>query len=418
MNRLKFVLESRGIWNSAERLRQVVSRFGPTASRMERRLAAYSDIVAAHGSRPTLPITARVMDRNPAVARRLLDRGAELCVHALVHNDLSRLAPEEQDRQIKAACALFQKHGIAYSGFRSPYLKYNKATLNVVEAAGFDYDSNLPFYWNPRGSLSGLGPREKDGLDRGLAFYSPSTRATDRSLPRLIGKLVEIPVSLPDDEILLDRMNLPPESVRQTWLEMLELASREGDLLTLQLHPERLEILNSALESLLDSAASLGTVWLATLGEISKWWRSRVSANLAVTPVGAGEYVINGSRTDSEMSVYEPSSGRRVGLAPGGRVTAARKPLIGLDPKTDPSFAIKIREMGYFFEYARDRAAYPLFFDATNLPSGSLEEAIRKCDSPLVKESVWPGPHKSALSVTGDIDCLTLGDFLRRTWEG
>ena len=42
-------------------------------------------------------------------------------------------------------------------------------------------------------------------------------------------------------------------------------------------------------------------------------------------------------------------------------------------------------------------------------------EAIRY---PLVVQKTWPYPFRAAMAVTGDIDCLTLGDFLRRFREG
>ena len=418
MNRIRFVLESRGVWNSVERLRQVASRFGLTASRMERRLLSYQEILAAHGSHPSLPITARVMARNPDVARRLLDKGVELCVHGLVHNDLSRLSAGDQAGQIDRACGLFRKHGIPYSGFRSPYLKYNKDTLRAVEAAGFDYDSNLPFYWDPSDSLSNLGPGEKDGLERGLAFYQPATRTTDRSLPRLVGKLVEIPVSLPDDEILLDRMNLDPPSVGRTWLEMLDSAARQGEMLTLQLHPERVEILGGALSALLDTAVSRKDIWLATLAEVARWWRGRAGSDISVTAAGGDQYAVARSGAASDLFVVEPSSKRASLLSPGRNIVAPRKPLIGLHPETGPALRIKVREAGYFFEDAADSSAYPVFFGPADVPDDRFKGELERCNLPLVRENIWPSSYRAAVCVSGDIDCLTLGDFARRAWEG
>jgi peptidoglycan/xylan/chitin deacetylase (PgdA/CDA1 family) len=311
MNRLRFVIDSRGWVNAVARAGQVWTRFGITAGRMQERLRAFSGIVAEYGVRPSFPITAAVLDRNPQVAHMLSGLGVELCVHGLVHNDLSELDPAEQVRQIDQAAGIFRKHGIGFAGFRSPYLKYNGATLKAVENAGFEYDSNLPFYWGPAEGLEHLSPRQAEGLDRGLRFYNPVSRPEERSLPRHVGGLVEIPVSLPDDEILLDRMGLPAEAIAGVWRRMAAMALERGELLTLQLHPERVFLLEPCLRAVLDFAVSTRAFWMTTLAEIARWWRQREG---------------------------------------GG--------------------------------------------------------------------STWPEPYRAALAVTGDIDCLTLGDFVRRFREG
>ena len=46
------------------------------------------------------------------------------------------------------------------------------------------------------------------------------------------------------------------------------------------------------------------------------------------------------------------------------------------------------------------------------------EAGIARCPNPLLADTRWPRPFTAALAVTGDIDCLTLGDFLRRFKEG
>ena len=184
MNRLKFVLSSRGLKNTLDRTWQVATRFGVGAGRMETRLMAYRDLVAEYGGQPSLPITAAVMDRNPEVARRLTERGVELCVHGLIHTDMARLSAETQEEHIRKAVELFAEHRVDACGFRSPYLKCNADTLEAVEKLGFEYDSNLPFYWEPVDSLRGLSAQEADGLRRGLEFYKPVKYPLERSLPR------------------------------------------------------------------------------------------------------------------------------------------------------------------------------------------------------------------------------------------
>lgn len=418
MNRLKFVLSSRGLKNTVERTRQVASRFGIAADRMERRLLAYRDLLAEYGGQPSLPITAAVMDRNPQVARRLVDGGVELCVHGLIHTDMARLSADTQEAHIRRAVGLFAKHGIEACGFRSPYLKYNAATLEAVERLGFEYDSNLPFYWEPVESLRGLSPEEADGLRRGLRFYDPVKYPSERSLPRYVGGIVEIPVSLPDDEILLDRMGLPVARIGDIWMEMAGRALERQEMLIVQLHPERILHLEEALRRVLRFANEGGGFWIATMREIARWWADRVGAGVEVTSPGGDIYrVTPAGPARLGLKVVEPLTGVSRVLGPEAEVRSRRRPVIGIDGNTSSNFRRNIRELGYFYDITTDKDSVSLFIDR-EADVGELETIIGRCPNPLLADTRWPAPYKAAMAVTGDIDCLTLGDFLRRFKEG
>ncbi len=418
MNRLRFVLSSRGLKNTVARTWQVATRFGMTADRMERRLLTYRDVVAEYGGHPSLPITATVMDRNPQVARKLVEGGVELCVHGLIHTDMARLPPEIQEEHIRRAVGLFAEHGIDARGFRSPYLKYNAATLEAVEKLGFEYDSNLPFYWEPAESLQGLSRQRADGLMRGLRFYNPVKYPSERSLPRYIGGIVEIPVSLPDDEILLDRMGLPIAQIGDVWTEMAGQALERGEMLIVQLHPERILHLEAALRRVLQFAHEGGAFWIASLWEIACWWAERVGAGVDLTPLGRGAYRARASGPAGlGLKVVEPLSGVGRALGPEEEVRSSCRPLVGISRKVSSALRRTIREMGYFYDITADRDSVSLYVDR-DIEVAELEASIGRCPNPLLADTRWPGPFTAALAVTGDIDCLTLGDFLRRFKEG
>lgn len=418
MNRLGFVLSSRGLRNSFERAGQVASRFGITAGRMDARLHSFADIVERYDVRPSLPITAAVLDRNPQVAKRLQDRGVELCVHSFVHNDLSQLSAAEQVRQIGRAIDLFNRHGIRFRGFRSPYLKYNQATLEAVEQAGFEYDSNLPFYWAPPGFASSLSAGEQDGLRRGLDFYKPVEFPAERSLPRLTGGLIEIPVSLPDDEILLDRVGMDPARIGDIWIEMARMALDRGELFTVQLHPERLTILRDALCRTLDFARGSGDFWLATLSEISDWWKRRAAAAFSVTSAGRDLYGIDltgSGRDDMALYLVRPG-GQQDPLEQGQTVASSTRPLLGVGPETSGNFRQYLINEGYLFDITDDGRTHSLWIQH-DITRHDLEEIPARVGGPLIRVGRWPRPFRAAMAITGDIDCLTLGDFLRRFRE-
>ena len=418
MNRLGFVLSSRGLRNSFARAGQVASRFGITAARMDGRLQAFADALEQYGANPSLPITAAVLDRNPRVAKRLQERGVELCVHSFVHNDLSQLPAAEQARQIGRAIDLFNRHGISFRGFRSPYLKYNQATLKAVERAGFEYDSNLPFYWAPPEFAGKLTAGEQDGLRRGLDFYKPVEFPAERSVPRLIGGLVEIPVSLPDDEILLDRVGMDAARIGDVWLEMARMALKRGELFTVQLHPERLTILRDALCRTLDFARTSGDFWIATLAEISAWWKRRATVGLNLTSAGHDLYGIDltgSAGQDLVLKVIEPG-GQQRGLEPGQTVASGVRPVIGVGPGTSHDFRQYLRNEGYLFEITEDKQDYAAFI-SHDIEVQTLERTLAGAGGPLIRLERWPRPFRAAMAITGDIDCLTLGDFLRRFRE-
>jgi peptidoglycan/xylan/chitin deacetylase (PgdA/CDA1 family) len=358
-----------------------------------------------------------VLDRNPAVAKRLVKKGVELPVHGLIHTDMALLTPAAQLSHIEQAAAIFEKHGMELRGFRSPYLRYNQATLDALEEMGFTYDSNIAFYWEPAQSLSDLSPEEADGLARGLRFYRPATRKTDRSLPRFVGRLVEIPVSLPDDEILLDRMGLKAESIGNVWNEMGHMALERGELLTIQIHPERAEILEGSLRRVLDLSRREGCFWVATLAEIDSWWRARTGLTVQIEGAGDGGFLIrNPVPSKMELVARIPARGVEETVPDGAVVDCKRRPLIGLSPKTSESLKLAIRDLGYFFEISEDRTSYALYFDVLT-HRATAADSIANCSHPLICDSLWPRPYRAALAITGDIDCLTLGDFIRRFLE-
>ncbi len=414
MNRIGFVISSRGIRNSIERSLQIMGRFGITASKMQQRLRRYVQLVQEFGTTPSLPLTAMVLDRNPRVARMIKGMGAELCIHGLIHNDLSKLPAEHQYRHISEAMDIFRRHGIGFEGFRCPYLRHNSDTLRVVSDLGFKYDSSCCFYWEPAEALGELTDLQGEGLTMGLRFYNPLRYPQSRSLPWLINGLVEIPVSLPDDEILLDRMHLSPEKVGEIWKSMLTMAIERGEALILQLHPERFDILRQELHDVL-ALATQSSVWLASLRELASWWTRRmaVSAKIEGSPA-TGWRVLPSSERDIDLYLEVPEKGEKIMVS--SEVYFRSRPLIGVDPGMPHDIKQKIKEMGYLIEIRNDSKDMALWF-GSQVTLSEIEASISHCNHPILRAWHWPKGYRAACAVTGDIDCLTLGDFIRRFTE-
>jgi peptidoglycan/xylan/chitin deacetylase (PgdA/CDA1 family) len=80
----------------------------------------------------------------PDSIEAILAGGHELACHGWYHEDFSELPPDEQ-RTILARSmeAVGRASGVAPGGHRAPYWALGPATLELVEAAGFVYDSSL-----------------------------------------------------------------------------------------------------------------------------------------------------------------------------------------------------------------------------------------------------------------------------------
>ena len=67
--------------------------------------------------------------------------------------------------------------------------------------------------------------------------------------------------------------------MESTWLRILSETYHLGELFTIQLHPERIELCAKALSGILSEARALvPAVWLARMDEVAAWWRARAAA--------------------------------------------------------------------------------------------------------------------------------------------
>ena len=417
MSIMKFVLDSRGPANLTKRTFQILTRFGVKPDRMGSRFERFMDLLDKYDCRPTFPITALPMSRNPRFAHRLLERGAELAVHAWSHIDLSQLSLEEQSDHMGKAIHLFRQCGVPFTGFRAPYLHWNEDTMKVVEQYRFRYDSNEIVMWSVLDE-SKLTEKQKDGLAKGRNFYQPHVAETRSVLPFRRRGFIEIPVSLPDDEILLDRMYMhDADFLGQVWHRILDRTYERGEIFTVQLHPERIDFFTDALGGLLGECRSRKPgVWIATLDEVARWWIEKAQ--------NSAEFVRDGNGFRASVTackgatVYLRENGQERVVQPGEfQIDGERRPTVGVAPDSDQAATDALQDRGYVVEVgSADEFAVHLgtaaMHDYENLEE--MLSQINACRGPLLRFGTWPHGNRSALAVTGDIDALTLWDFVSR----
>jgi len=211
----------------------------------------------------TFPVTAKVLERHKELTGSL--DGMEVAAHGLRQRETTSLETSVQVRAMKDAIGIFRSLELEVTGFRAPYLRWSDSMLEAVAGAGFLYDGSIPAGWSCGRAFDSLA-----GMAAALESYG--IRGTAETLPTMRGKIVEMPVALPDDEILIDRLGITnPGQLSKALTAMTDAAIRSGGHLVLQLHPERFSFFEQALDEAIKGALGKGA-WIAPLRDVATWW--------------------------------------------------------------------------------------------------------------------------------------------------
>jgi hypothetical protein len=419
---LTVAAKGKGAVNLARRVATIGSHYGLGPRRMDRRLASILEIVERHGCRATLPITAAAVQRNPRVVARYAERGIEFAMHGLRHVDHRALGAVEQIEQFGIARRIFDASGIRVVGFRAPYLRCNDATLHALRENGFQYDSTQAIDWPVAPGIV------TDGYRRALTFYDARPALEHASLPWMEDGIVRIPCSIPDDEAAVDRLRLSsPRSIAELWLDVFRATHARGELFTLAVHPERIERCGPAIAAVLEEArTAVPEVWIARLDEIARWWRRRAETEVAVRP-GEDGWLRVDIRGPEGMVVFghgvEIPGAQVIGDGavrvdrPRFDVRTGVRPLIALHPTSPDRLQVFLREQGFLVEVADSPTGYTRFLHRERFTAQDelpLLQELQAGQTPLLQLGRWPGGLRSALSVTGDVDALTIWDYASR----
>jgi len=423
---------SRGVRPTFGRIANILYRFGLTSRKMEDKLNKYIGMTEKFNCFPTFAVTAVTLKRHPGLMNDLSERGVELAVHGYVHAD-HRLIPLERQRiHLRRAADAFETYGIPFKGFRAPYLRTNGSTLEALIELQFAYDSSQTIQW-PVIEESKYAGRRLVEYNRLRDFYKPCDAATYLSLPRSINGLLEIPVSIPDDEALVERLGITDEQeITQIWRAMLERTHASGELLVLQLHPERIQSCAGALGAVLEmSRKAKPPVWIAKLGEIAEWWKQRDKFNFEINNEGNGQWRVRANCSDKGTVLMKncKADAPSTDWADGYTSVDARDfilesrvcPRIGVSPNSSEEAIRFLKGEGFVVEVGAQPESCGIYLG--NLKSFNqsderqISEAIRRSNAPLIRYWRWGEKAKSALAITGDIDAITLVDFVMRLVE-
>ena len=191
------------------------------------------ELLAREGIASTWFVPGHTLTTFPESTRAILDGGHEIGTHGWYHEDLAELVRDAQREVIeRSRDAVAEVAGAPPRGFRAPYWSLGDETLELVEAAGYRYDSSL--------MAGDVRPyRVRRGDRHSMVEGTKWGRETD---------LLEVPISWvlddwphfePNPSTGRDGLSAPSK-VLEIWTGELRWAweHEPGGLLTITMHPE------------------------------------------------------------------------------------------------------------------------------------------------------------------------------------
>jgi peptidoglycan/xylan/chitin deacetylase (PgdA/CDA1 family) len=403
---------------------KILRNYGLSSKQMESNLHQYMNAVKQYAVTPTFPMPADILSRNKGILERFLKFNIDFAIHGNKHVDHTQLSENELIEHFSKAIASFAKHKIPFSGFRFPYLKSNTKCIEALKHHRFKWDSSEPIYWD-------VIPEEKVPLKKLKYFHSMLNQYNYKkagesiSLPRFSNDLLEIPVSLPDDDLLC-RLGINGRGLLQEiWQAILYKAYSRHELFTLQLHPERISDFKVPLVSIIEIAKKLQPpVWIASLNEIDRWWREKSKYQVTVGRAGTSLFMIDVNcssrallRIISNESKIKNYAGASLQSNSRFSIRSTKRPVIGLSKGSSQKLHQFLKNEGFIYEVGKEPEEYSIYLDLQQFNKKDEIETLKvieRTPHALIRFSRWPAPFQSALSLTGDIDALSIYDFFSR----
>lgn len=418
---------ARGPGYIQKRAAALLSRYGITPSKAAERVIEGVEWLADLGCAPTFPVPGRVVQQHPRYFQQLQNAGVEIAVHAYDHVALAKYPPAEAAEQLIRAAETFAQYGIEFHGFRCPYLSCTKDLISALPGDLFKYSSNAAIEWDVIAASDEpiAHPDIAQVLQR---VYKPASAREALAVPSFSSGILEIPVCLPDDLELHDARRLDAEAMGEVWGQVLLRTHERGELFVLMYHPELMVACRQPLSVVLKRAAKLRpAVWIARLCEISSWWAEKAKFSVGVQPAPDGLHLaftcseratilVRDVQGDGALLPWDNVYKRLV--MPALNVPVEPRPLLGLDPDAPAQAVCFLQEQGYLLDTGPTAPMCAVYIDSaclSRMSSGvELVRYIEESRGPLVRYGRWPGGARSALSITGDLDALTLLDYAAR----
>jgi glycosyltransferase involved in cell wall biosynthesis len=188
-------------------------------------------------------------------------RGFEVVVHDLNHD--GQLFRDKDQFLRRAKKINSYKEQFRASGFRAAVL-YRKQLW--FEALDFSYDMSVP----------------------NVAHLDPQRGGCCTVMPYFVGKILELPVTTTQDYTLF---NILDDYSIDLWKKQINLIMEKHGLISVIVHPDYVRgsreraVFEALLAHLADLRREKG-IWIATPGEVDRWWRQRAEMKVVKSDLG------------------------------------------------------------------------------------------------------------------------------------
>ncbi|MCK5145983.1 polysaccharide deacetylase family protein [bacterium] len=395
-------------------MRSIFQRYGFKPNRYCTNLFEMIELCLKYKIHPTFPVTASVVKRHPEIFKEAQDLGVEFAVHGLKHIDYTQLPDRDVMQHAQKAIDIFNLHGINTCGFRYPYLRSNAHIVEVLKCTGYSWDSSNAIVWTGV-KQEQFNSKIWDNYQNILNTYEATKFCNTKCLPEINDNFIHLPVSVPDDDILIERLELKDNSaITNILYQMLEEHYKKESLFILQLHPERFVYFKTALENILKEAMNRGTIWMASLNEISSWWKKRSEFRFKFENAAQNWELANMSDKPCNLEVWQ--AGERIVSDLSHKWTANYMPAIAVNANQKEQWLSTIKNSGYSYilDTNLNDAAVQLPENVSKITSELLDEIVKNSSEKILKLANWPSGKKSCIAVSGDIDGIDLIDFWER----
>jgi hypothetical protein len=431
---LLHVLKTKGFIGIPFRVAMLIKRFDLDGHLMNSIVHEIETLGQEFGYAPAMIVPAVVVKRHAKAMSDVFHSSLEWGVHGHTHKSFRHFSLSRQKDELKKAKSLFSELGIDVHGFRAPYLSWTEDTLQAVGESDLCWDSDQSYMWDVPGQL--MPKKTKWISEKAIrSFYNPLDARDHIVIPRLCNGVINIPVTLPDDEIIIDRFGIRDDTqISAIWMHVLEETVARGSIFVLQLHPERYPICQGAMRSLLEVARNPGkSIWTTGMNDVAEWWlhkrafkfdfeslpnnEVKVRVNCDDRAAILGRNIACDVKTEPFDEHYELIRAKAFTLGPGKHL-----PCIGIPSGSPDSLYGFLDDMGFAYETMAARANYSLILDAYDSfgpdDEMALLQQIHATPNPILRFGLWPAPYKSAFLTSHDLDCVTLTDFLLRVFGG
>lgn len=212
-------------------------------------------------------------------------RGFEICVHDLNHD--GHLYKNREQFLERAAKINAYRNEFRADGFRAAVL-YRKQVW--FDALRFSFDMSVP----------------------NVAHLDPQRGGCCTVMPYFLGDILEIPVTATQDYTLF---NILSDYSIDLWKRQAEIVMQKHGCVSFIVHPEyirstREQTIYKELLTHLDLLRRDNGLWIATPGEVNRWWRQRAALKLVQN--GAGWQVEGPGYERARIAYATEEAGRLV----------------------------------------------------------------------------------------------------------